>query len=122
MRQRKREREMDKMRSIIDKRALGAHYRETYGIRVTENDLTQLTEKQLLIKLECRLQSIRERKAAIKLQSLARMLINRKTYKQMLQKRQDSARRIQKAWRGGRNKNDIANVVKAYKNMNATKI
>ena len=56
MRQYKREREMAKMRSIVDKRALGAHYRETYGIRVSENDLIQLTEKQLLIKLECRLQ------------------------------------------------------------------
>ena len=50
----KRERERAKLQSILDRRALAAHYKDNYGIKVDINVIERLTEKQLLIKPETR--------------------------------------------------------------------
>ena len=45
MRQQKRERELIKLQTIVDKRALAAYYKENYGIRIDSTEVERLTEK-----------------------------------------------------------------------------
>lgn len=45
LREAKREREKTKLQSVLDRRALAAHYRDNYGIRVDSNIVERLTEK-----------------------------------------------------------------------------
>ena len=63
----KRERERAKLQSLIDRRELAAHYFENYGIRVNNDDIERLTEKQLLIKLETRNAIAKENRSAIRI-------------------------------------------------------
>ena len=41
----KRERELAKMKQIIDKRTQAAHYREEYGVCVNDKEVESLNEK-----------------------------------------------------------------------------
>ena len=74
-REEKRERERDKMQSLVDRRNLAAYYRTNYGICVNSNDVERLTEKQLLIKLETRHQLMMEHWSAVKIQANVRRFI-----------------------------------------------
>lgn len=82
------------MKTIIDKRALAAHYRDNYGINVDLNEIERLTEKQLLIKLETRLQMLKERKAAVLIQSHCRRIICRNRFFWLQAARQAAAKRL----------------------------
>ena len=99
-----------------------SHYNINYGIQIDENRTEYLSEKQVLIILETKLHKIKENMAATRIQAQAKKLICRNVYLKILQKRENAASRIQKAWRRTGNKHDIANVIRAYKNMNATRI
>lgn len=65
---------------------------------------------------------MKEFKAATMIQSHARRVNSRNKFFWLQAARQAAAKRIQKAWRRSRNKNDITNVIRAYKNMNATRV
>ena len=54
-------------RKLIDRRELAAHYFENYGVRVNNDDIERLTEKQLLIKLETRNAIAKENRSAIRI-------------------------------------------------------
>lgn len=118
----KRERDYEKMQKYIDKKVLLSHYEQNYGISIDESRIEQLSEKQMLIILETKLIKIKEIKAATKIQAYAKKTICRVKYLALLQRRKYAATRIQKTWRRTKNKCDFVTVIRAYKNMNATRI
>lgn len=93
-REAKMERERAKLQSLLDRRALATHYKEKYGIKVDSRTIERLTEKQLLIKLETRCQIAKENQAAIKIQSVARVLICKNRFNKLQEARQKAALRI----------------------------
>ena len=113
---------MEKLKDITNKRALAKKYKQKYGIRIDALLIERLTEKQLLIKLETRYQIIKERNAAIKIQSMARQFICIKLFRRLQNDRIKAATLIQKAWRKSCNKYDLVFIIKALKNLYATTI
>ena len=51
----------------MDRRALAAHYLKEYGVKIENDAIERLTEKQLLIMLETRRLIKKETAAAIKI-------------------------------------------------------
>ena len=117
----KREREREKLQSLIDRRALAARYLNEFGIRVDNHDIERLTEKQLLIKLETRHAVCKENRAALKIQHMTRRFIAKQKFLKMHSMRVQAAKRIQHAWRRTKQL-DIVSVIKQYKNFHATTI
>ena len=76
------------------KRQLASAYLQRVGISVPESDIVQLSDKQLLIKLEIRYQFLREMTAATVIQRTARMVIQRTKFLQWRELRDRSARMI----------------------------
>ena len=76
------------------KRQLASAYHQELGISVPESDIVQLSDKQLLIKLEIRYQFQREMMAATMIQRTARMVIQRTKFLQWRERRERSARMI----------------------------
>ena len=60
-------RERIKLQNLVDRRALAAHYLKEYGVKIENDAIERLTEKQLLIMLETRRLIKKETAAAIKI-------------------------------------------------------
>ena len=75
-----------------------------------------------MIKLETMYQLVKEERAAIKIQGQARRLISKNMFNRLMLNRIEATTKLQRAWRRRNNKTDILYLIKAFKNMNATKI
>ena len=60
-------RERIKLQGLVDRRALAALYLKEYGVKIENDAIERLTEKQLLIMLETRRLIKKETAAAIKI-------------------------------------------------------
>ena len=93
-RQMKRQREIDKLKTMQEKRELAKFYKESYDISSNIKDFEKITKKELLIKLEMKWQIKKEQIAALRIQTKARMFICRNRYLNLIKSRHDSATMI----------------------------
>ena len=64
-REMRREAEIAKIQSLLNRRELAAFYFEKFGVKVEDSDIERLSENMLLIKLETQHHFLREQRASI---------------------------------------------------------
>ena len=100
---------------MADRTTLVKLYLKHYGIKCSQDDIENLSDRQLLIKLEHKLHQKREKWAAIQIQAIARRFLMRIKYLKILDTRHNSAIRIQRCYRNWRTWTIIPRIWRKHK-------